>query len=69
MKWIARYKIRKAISTHKQYQKEIMNYTKPKTISDWERYIEDSDNLWHEVGCEYRAIERLNKLLKKYQCK
>lgn len=32
----------------------------------WNQFVEEQDELWHRASCEWRAVERLRKLLKKY---
>jgi len=68
MKWIARIKLKMAISYHKRVRANIIyeRGTPGEDIS-WNSFVENQDDLWHKAACEYRCIERIKKLLNEYQ--
>lgn len=67
--YIARCILSRAIKAHENNRWSIAHSTGyPGVDIGWQEYVENTpDIIWHLVSCEYRCIERLKKLLIKYQ--
>jgi len=65
-KIIARYYIQRAINFHLQMRASLLWARGYREILYIEHRDDHEDDLWHRAGCEYRAVLRLENLLKKY---